>query len=56
MKGEKMPQTPEQFARMGDLYEKALLAKDAEISSLKHRINQLQQKVKNDIHSPRNTR
>lgn len=43
-RGEKMPQTPEQFKRMGDLYEKALLEKEEEIRRLKQRINKLEQK------------
>ena len=45
-KGERMPQTPEQFQRMGDMYEKSLLERDEQISRLKKKINELEQCIK----------
>lgn len=45
VKGERMPQIPEQFQAMGDKYEKAMI-KDAEtISKLKTEVNKLKQKL-----------
>ena len=41
-KGEPMPQTTEQFHRMGDLYQKALIKKDLEIGKLKIKVNGLE--------------
>lgn len=44
-RGNLMPQTPEQFQYMGDLYDKALQEKDREISRLKARVKRLEQKI-----------
>lgn len=38
-RGEQMPQTPEQFERMADLYEKALLKEKEENSRLRKKLN-----------------
>lgn len=43
-KGERMPQTPEQFACMANKYERALKREQKENSRLRARINKLQQK------------
>jgi len=43
-KGERMPQTPEQFALMADKYEKALLREKEENSRLRAKLNELNQK------------
>jgi len=43
-KGERMPQTPEQFARMAEKYEKALLREKEENSRLRAKFNKLNQK------------
>ena len=43
-KGERMPQTPKQFARMAELYEKALLREKEENSRLRAKLNELSQK------------
>ena len=40
-----MPQTPEQFKYMGDLYECELVARELEVSRLKAKINQQRQKI-----------
>ncbi len=40
-----MPQTPEQFKRMGDLYESAMKIMELEIVYLKTRVNRLEQKI-----------
>lgn len=44
-RGQRMPETREQFNYLGDLYEKALIEKDKEISRLRIRINKLEQKL-----------
>ena len=44
-KGKPMPQTPEQFQRMGDLYEKALLKAQAENSRLRAEVHELRAKL-----------
>jgi len=43
-KGKRMPQTPEQFARMSEKYEKALLREKEENSRLRAKFNKLDQK------------
>ena len=43
-KGIKIPQTPEQFKRIGDLYEQTLLNQTKEIGQWKHTSNILRQK------------
>lgn len=45
VKGESMPQTPEQFSYMTELYEKKMLQDKKEISRLKERIHRLEQRV-----------
>lgn len=45
-KGERMPQTPEQFAEMANKYEKALLREKELNSYYQERINRLEQKIK----------
>ena len=44
-KGSQMPQTPEEFQYMGDLYEEALLEAHAENSKLRNKINSLSQRL-----------
>ncbi len=44
-KGRPMPQTPDQFKRMGDLYEKALLEARAENARLRVRVHDLEQRL-----------
>lgn len=41
-RGDKMPQTPEEFQRMGDLYEKVLLDWDKERTIFVRQIHKLQ--------------
>ena len=45
-RGKKMPMTTAEFHHMGDLYEVALLDRDAEISKLKNTVNTLRAKLK----------
>lgn len=45
-RGKLMPQTPEQYAYMAQLFEEAMLSRDAEISNLKQKVNTLEQKLK----------
>ena len=45
-KGQRMPETREQFERMARLYEAAMIGKDAQISKLKMRVNKLEQKLR----------
>lgn len=44
-KGARMPDTREQFDRMGELYEIALLEREEEISRLRRENNKLRQKL-----------
>ncbi len=44
-RGQLMPQTPEEFAYMAGVYDKALVARNEEISKLKETVNTLRQKL-----------
>lgn len=44
-RGKMMPQTPEEFAYMGGLYEAGALKMQEEIGQLKHKINTLTQRL-----------
>lgn len=44
-KGEPMPKTPDQFKRMGDLYEKALIEEKAENARLRELLHKAQAKI-----------
>lgn len=44
-RGHLMPQTPEQFQKMGDMYEARMKEKDEEIAKLKQTVNTLRQKL-----------
>ena len=44
-RGESMPQTPEQFQRMGDMYEAELLRLKDELSRAKQTENELRQTI-----------
>ena len=45
-KPDKMPQTPEEFQYMGDLYEKGMMEQKAENSQLRIKVNRLEQKIR----------
>lgn len=44
-KGQRMLETRGQFERMAELYEKALLEREEEISRLRCKVNKLEQKL-----------